>query len=62
MVRLHRENRSVFYRVRCPDCNNEQLVFQKASTRVDCIVCGHVLAEPQGGNAVIKGEILESLK
>jgi len=62
MVRMHRDNRSVFYRVKCPDCENEQLVFQKASTRVDCIVCGRVLAEPRGGNAAIRAEILESLE
>ncbi len=61
MVQL-RENRSVFYRVKCPDCENEQVVFEKASTVVDCTVCGHILAEPTGGKAHIKAEILAVLE
>jgi small subunit ribosomal protein S27e len=62
MVRLNRENRSKFFRVKCPDCENEQLVFSKASRVVDCIVCGHVLAEPSGGRAVIRAEILSEVE
>ncbi|HZD44396.1 MAG TPA: 30S ribosomal protein S27e [Methanomicrobiales archaeon] len=58
MVRLERENRTVFYRVKCPECENEQIVFERASSRVDCVVCGGILAEPTGGKATIKGEIL----
>jgi small subunit ribosomal protein S27e len=58
MVQLLRENRSRFYRVKCPDCENEQVVFDKASTTVACVVCGKVLAEPTGGKCVIKAEIL----
>jgi small subunit ribosomal protein S27e len=62
MVQLNRENRSAFYRVKCPDCENEQVVFEKASTVVDCGVCGHILAEPTGGKANIKAEILAVLE
>lgn len=62
MVRLMRENRSRFVRVKCPDCENEQIIFDKASSVVDCTVCGHVLAEPKGGKATIKGEILAELQ
>jgi len=52
---------SPFYRVKCKDCNNEQIVFSKASTVVRCQICGSILAEPTGGAAAIKGEILEEL-
>ena len=62
MVQLNRENRSKFCRVKCPDCENEQLIFEKASTVVDCAVCGHILAEPTGGKANIKAEILAELE
>jgi small subunit ribosomal protein S27e len=62
MVRLNRENRSKFYRVKCPDCENEQIVFANASTVVDCQVCGHILAEPRGGKANFKVEILAQLE
>jgi len=62
MVRQLRENRSKFFRVKCPDCENEQVVFEKASTVVDCVVCGKVLAEPGGGKADVKAEILATLE
>ena len=62
MVRLNRENRSRFYRVKCPDCENEQVIFGKAATVVDCIVCGKVLAEPAGGKPYITAEILAEIE
>ncbi|MFB6267773.1 MAG: 30S ribosomal protein S27e [Halodesulfurarchaeum sp.] len=48
-----------FVRVRCPDCENEQTVFGRASTSVSCAVCGTTLARPTGGKAAIDGEVLE---
>ena len=62
MVRQLRENRSRFFRVKCPDCENEQVVFEKASTTVECVVCGKVLAEPSGGKAQLKAEVLATLE
>jgi small subunit ribosomal protein S27e len=62
MVREIRENRSKFFKVKCPDCENEQTVFEKASTVVKCVVCGHDLALPTGGKANIKAEIISDLK
>ncbi len=51
-----------FFRVRCPDCENEQVVFGKASTEVACAVCGHTLATPTGGKADIHGEVVETVE
>ncbi|MFC7200109.1 30S ribosomal protein S27e [Halospeciosus flavus] len=48
-----------FYRVECPDCENEQIVFGKASSEVACAVCGTTLARPTGGEADFEGEVLE---
>jgi small subunit ribosomal protein S27e len=48
-----------FYRVKCPDCENEQTVFGRASTEVACAVCGHTLARPTGGEADIEGEVVD---
>ncbi|OPX70983.1 MAG: 30S ribosomal protein S27e [Methanoregulaceae archaeon PtaB.Bin056] len=62
MVRQLRENRSRFFRVKCPDCENEQVVFEKASTTVECVVCGKVLAEPSGGKAQLRAEVLATLE
>lgn len=54
--------RSKFLRVRCPDCGNEQVVFSSATNRVHCNVCGATLAEPTGGKANLKGEVVASLE
>ena len=48
-------------RVRCK-CKNEQVIFQKPSTTVRCLVCGEVLAEPRGGRAEIRAKVLEKAK
>ncbi len=52
---------SKFYRVKCKDCNNQQIIFSKASITVNCQICGSVLAQPTGGKAKIKGEVIEEL-
>jgi small subunit ribosomal protein S27e len=51
-----------FVAVECPDCENEQVVFEKAATAVACEVCGHTLARPTGGKADIEGEVLETVQ
>jgi len=50
-----------FVKVKCVDCNNEQIIFTKASTTVMCQVCGGVLAEPTGGIAQFKAKEMEEL-
>ena len=51
-----------FYRVHCPDCDNEQVVFGKASSVVNCAVCGTTLATPTGGDAEIHGKVVETVE
>ena len=51
--------KSKFIRVRCNDCENEQVLFNKCSTTILCHICGSKLAIPHGGKAKIKGKILE---
>ncbi|MFB6075340.1 MAG: 30S ribosomal protein S27e [Haloarculaceae archaeon] len=46
-----------FVTVACPDCENEQIVFDRAATEVACAVCGHTLVRPAGGKAVLEGEV-----
>lgn len=50
--------RSKFLRVKCFECGNEQIIFSNAATVVKCNICEGILAEPTGGRAVIRGEIL----
>ncbi len=59
---MERKTGSKFLRVKCNDCENEQIVFDHASTSVKCNVCGSTLVEPRGGKAGIKGEIIEVLE
>lgn len=62
MVKATRETRSKFLKVKCPDCENEQIIFEKATSVVECTVCGRVLAEPTGGKASLKADIVETLE
>ena len=61
LMRQVRESTSKFVKIRCPKCKNEQIMFGKASSKVMCLVCGKVLAEPSGGKSKVKARILEVL-
>ena len=49
---------SKFVKVKCEKCKNEQVIFEKSSSIVKCLVCGEVLAEPTGGRARIKAKVI----
>jgi len=51
-----------FLKVKCEKCNNEQVIFEKSSSKVKCLACGEVLAEPSGGKAKIKAKVLGKMK
>ncbi|WP_138006953.1 30S ribosomal protein S27e [Halalkalirubrum salinum] len=51
-----------YLRVKCGDCENEQIVFEKAASLVGCAVCGTTLATPTGGKAEIEHEIVETVE
>ena len=59
---MAKETTSKFVKIRCPKCKNEQIMFGKSSSNVNCLVCGKVLAEPTGGKSKIKARILEVLE
>ena len=61
MKELIPKPKSKFLKIRCPKCKNEQIIFNKSSSVVRCLVCGNVLAEPTGGKSRIKGRILKVL-
>jgi len=52
---------SRFLRVMCLKCKNEQIIFNKASQDVKCLVCDNILAEATGGMSIIKSKILKVL-
>ena len=51
-----------FVKVRCADCSNEQVMFWRTNTVVNCQVCGGKLADPTGGKARLKGELVGVLE
>ena len=53
--------KSKFLRVKCPKCKNEQIIFNKATTRVRCLACGNILVEPTGGMSKIRARIIKVL-
>ncbi|MFH1770221.1 MAG: 30S ribosomal protein S27e [archaeon] len=53
---------SKFIKLRCSKCKNEQIVFGKAASKVECLVCGKPLAGSSGGKTVVKTRILEVLE
>ena len=53
---------SKFVKVKCNDCENEQVIFAHASTVGKCLVCGRTVAEPSGGTALIKTAGVEVLE
>ena len=61
-MKVCQETKSKFIKIRCSKCKNEQIIFGKASTKVNCLVCGKQLAEPTGGKSKIKARILEVLE
>ena len=54
--------KSKFLEVKCKDCENTQIIFNKGSTTVHCQVCGATLATPGGGKAKIHGSIIGVLE
>lgn len=50
-----------FLRLKCSECDNEQIVFSHAATEVECLVCGEVIAEPAGGHVEVHSELVEQL-
>ena len=54
--------KSKFVKVKCPDCEAKQIIFDHPSTLVECIVCGRTLCIPTGGKGDIKAEVVQILE
>jgi small subunit ribosomal protein S27e len=50
--------RAQFVKVKCADCGNEQVAFNRPATNVLCLVCGATLATPTGGEGKFKAEVI----
>ncbi|MCK9151006.1 30S ribosomal protein S27e [Methanobacterium alcaliphilum] len=58
---VFQNTRSNFLRVKCLDCGNQQIVFDRAASTVQCIICGKTLVKPKGGKSQITAQIVEVL-
>jgi small subunit ribosomal protein S27e len=54
--------RGKFITVKCQDCGNEQLAFNKPATQVKCNVCGATLIKPSGGKGAVRGQMLGEVR
>jgi small subunit ribosomal protein S27e len=59
---LVKEPRSRFIKVRCSKCKNEQIIFGKSSTEINCLVCDKPISSPTGGKTKTKARVLEVLE
>lgn len=48
---------SKFQKVKCKECDEENIVFSHASSDVTCKSCGNIIAKPTGSVAILHGEI-----
>jgi small subunit ribosomal protein S27e len=55
------ERKSRFVKVKCSKCKASQTIFGNASTRVRCLKCNTILAEPSSGKAKIRARVEEVL-
>ena len=53
--------RGNFLRVKCLDCDNEQIIFDRAASDVKCIICEKTMIKSRGGKAKIIAHIDEVL-
>lgn len=53
---------STFIKLKCNDCGNEQIIFNKPSTVVKCLVCSSTLATPTGGAAKLNAKVVRKYK
>lgn len=59
MKEIITKQKSKFLKVGCPKCKNEQIIFNKSTSNVKCLVCGSELVEPTGGKAKIKSKVIQ---
>lgn len=59
---MKKQTESKFVKVRCGKCKNEQVIFGKVSSNINCLVCGTSLAESTGGKTSVRARILEVLE
>lgn len=55
------KSRSAFLVVKCPDCQEERILFSNSAKDVGCKGCGRKLAESRGGKSVVLATVVKRL-
>jgi len=53
--------RSSFLLVKCPDCQEERILFSNSAKDVGCRGCGRKLAESRGGKSMVLATVVKRL-
>ena len=53
--------RSEFMLVKCPDCDEERILFSNSAKDVGCRGCGRTLAASKGGKSVVLATLVKRL-
>ena len=56
------EPNSRFQKVKCAQCEEEQIIYSHTSTVIKCNSCGNTIAEPTGSKAKIFGKVSERIQ
>jgi small subunit ribosomal protein S27e len=59
---MSNKRRGRFLKVKCLDCDNEQIIFDHAASNVQCIICGKTVVKSLGGKSKIMARITEVLE
>ncbi len=54
--------KSRFIKVRCKKCKNEQIIFEKSASKINCLVCEEPLSTSTGGKSNIGASQLEAIE
>jgi len=56
------EPSSKFQKIKCSECQEEQIVYSHTTTVIKCNSCGNPIAEPTGSKAKLNGKVSETIQ
>ena len=51
-----------FLKVECGECGNQQKIYSRPASEVECMVCSEPIAKPTGGKAELNGKVVSELE
>ena len=54
--------KSKFIRINCKKCKNEQIIFENAASKINCLVCKENISSPKGGKSNINAIAIGTIK